>query len=98
MQPIDNFEEGEFVGKVFQAKAEPDVNKRVDGEVTVNLIGEVGKTFNAKLILDAEKYKEAVIAHETGKNIIVKGKLVKARRAKYFQDFTFSVINEQNKV
>lgn len=98
MQPKDNFEVGEFVGKVFKAQAEPDLNKRTEGEVIVNLIGEVGKTFNAKLILDAEKYKEALIAHENGKNIIVKGKLVSGRRAKYFEEFTFSVIGEQQKI
>lgn len=93
MMPKKNEEIGEFVGKVLQAKAEPDADKRIEGEVILNLIGSNEKSFNAKVVLNAAKYKEACKAHEEGYNIVVKGKLVSTRKSKIIEDPEFNVLH-----
>jgi hypothetical protein len=92
MMPKRNEEVGEFVGKVSLLKAEPDASKRNEGEVVLTLIGGNQKSFNAKVILDSDKYNEACQAHKDGKNVLVKGNLVSTRKSKIIENPNFTVI------
>jgi hypothetical protein len=93
MMPKGNEEVGEFVGKVIQVKAEPDADKRTEGEVTLSLMGGNQKSFNAKATLDAVKYIEACKAHEEGRNIVVQGKLISSRKSKVIENPIFNVLS-----
>jgi hypothetical protein len=92
MIPKQSEENVEMVGKVFQVKAEPDTSKRQDGEVIFNLIGEGGKSFNVKSVLNVDSYKEACQAHKDGRNILVRGKLISTRRSKIIENPEFKII------
>ena len=92
MIPGQNEEIVELVGKVSQVKAEPDATKRQEGEVTFSLIGEGGKSFNVKSILDVTNYEEACLAHKEGKNILIRGKLISTRRSKTIESPSFQII------
>lgn len=94
MTPKDNIVTGEFVGRVYQVRAEPDAQRRKQGEVTLNLLGSDGGSFSAKVILDAETYILACKAHEAGKNILVKGNLISGRRTKIIENPVFSVLGD----
>lgn len=93
MTPRNLQEPGEFVGKVFQVKAESDLSKRFDGEVLFNLIGGENKSFTAKATLNLKEYNEACIAHEQGKNIQIKGILVSNRKSKVIENPDFKIID-----
>jgi hypothetical protein len=93
MTPKNIEEPGEFVGKVVGVKAEPDITKRFDGEVVLNLMGAGGKSFSARAILHVGAYKEAVEAHEQGKNIQIKGKLITNRKSKVIESPHFKVLD-----
>lgn len=92
MMPQQNEEIVELVGKISQVKAEPDASKRQEGEVTFSLIGEGGKSFNVKSILDVTSYEEACLAHKEGKNILIRGKLITTRRSKLIESPSFTII------
>jgi hypothetical protein len=94
MIPKNTVEIADFVGKVLQVRAEPDVLKRTEGEVTFNLIGAGGKSFTAKTILAADKYIEACKAHEDGKNIMIKGKLISNRKSKVIENPDFKILTD----
>ena len=65
-------EVGEFIGRISDTKAEPDIKLRSEGVIIFNCIGEYG-AIKAKVTLNKDDFQKAVIAFEKGSTIRVKG-------------------------
>jgi hypothetical protein len=84
-------EVGEFVGRISEIKADPDIKLRSEGMIIFNCIGEYG-AIKAKVILNKDDFHNAVIAFEEGNNIIVKGMLRANGRIKVIENPEFEII------
>jgi hypothetical protein len=91
--PTDEKDVGEFIGRISQVRAEPDYNKRMEGEVTFNFIGDNEKIVKAKVVLSSEDYKQACEAHEYGKSVRIKGVLISTERTKFIENPVFEIIS-----
>jgi len=91
MIPQNVAEYGEFVGKIYQLKADADLSKREDCEITMTLISG-DKMFNAKTVLDSARYAIATEAHIKGKNIFIRGELISGRKSKFIKNTEFRII------
>ena len=83
---------GEFVGRISEIKADPDIHSRNDGQIAFNCIGDIG-AIKAKAILNNDDFQKAVQAFETGKNIKVTGVLKSSGRTKIIENPSFEVID-----
>lgn len=93
IKPIDEGFEDDFVGKISQVKADPDIHSRMGGEITLNyILGDEEKVSKAKITLDNSVYQEACEAHKKGQTVKVKGKLISAGRSKIIENPTFHIV------
>jgi hypothetical protein len=83
---------GEYVGKISQIKANPDIKNREDGEISFIFINEDEKAINAKVILQGSNLNDAIRAFENGKNVKISGNLKILARQKVIEQPTFQVI------
>lgn len=84
-------EAGEFVGRISEIKADPDIKLRSEGMIIFNCIGEYG-AIKAKVILNNDDFHNAVTAFEKGNNIRVKGMLRTNGRTKVIENPEFEII------
>jgi hypothetical protein len=94
--PKDEKDPGEFIGKISQVRAEPDVNKREEGEITFNFMSDNYKTARAKVTLNPEDYKRACEAHEHGLAVRIRGVLVTTDRTKIIQEPVFEILDRNS--
>jgi len=83
---------GEFVGRISEVKADPEISARNDGQITFNCIGDNG-AIKAKTTLNKEDFQRALLAFEEGKNIKITGLLKNSGRSKIIENPKFEVIN-----
>lgn len=86
-------EEGIYVGRISQTRADPDPQQRSEGEIIFNFIGNEEKAVNAKVLLDSTNYELALDAHKNGKNVKVKGILRNSGRIKVIENAEFQVLD-----
>lgn len=84
-------EVGEFIGRISDTKAEPDIKLRSEGVIIFNCIGEYG-AIKAKVTLNKDDFQKAVIAFEKGSTIRVKGMLRTNGRIKVIEHPEFEII------
>lgn len=84
-------EAGEFVGRISEIKADPDIKSRSEGMIIFNCIGEYG-AIKAKVILNNDDFHHALTAFEKGNNIRVKGMLRTNGRIKVIENPEFEII------
>lgn len=84
-------ENGEFIGKISQVKADAEPTSRKDGEITFNFLGDTGLV-KAKTILSKSDFDTALEAFEHGKNVKIKGVLKSSGRTKWIESQSFEVI------
>nr|WP_295872051.1 hypothetical protein [uncultured Chitinophaga sp.] len=84
---------GEYVGKINQIKAHPEIKDRTSGEVTFVFIGDADKAVVAKFILAGGELTEAMRAFENGRNIMVSGNLKASGRQRTIDVAGFRVID-----
>ena len=84
-------EVGEFIGRISDTKAEPDIKLRSEGVIIFNCVGEYG-AIKAKVTLNKDDFQKAVIAFEKGSTIRVKGMLRTNGRIKVIEHPEFEII------
>ena len=92
LKPKDDGVDGEYVGKISKAQAEPDPNNRIDGEITFNFIGDEDKIIKAKVLLTPEDFSKACKALEKGLNVQISGKLVQSGKTKTIVNPVFKLL------
>ncbi|QHS59848.1 hypothetical protein [Chitinophaga agri] len=85
--------QGDYVGKISQIRANPDISNRQDGEITFRFISDDEKAVSAKVILEGKNLHEAMLAFEEGKNIKITGNLKTQNRQRYIDNPAFKVID-----
>ena len=86
-------ESGEYVGKISQLKADPDIKNREDAEISFVFVGEDEKATNARVILkNKEDIHSAIQAFDAGRNVKVIGKLVIQNRQRVIENPKFNII------
>lgn len=83
---------GEYVGKISQVKANPDVKNRADGEVTFIFISNEQKAITAKVTLEGDDLHSAIKAFDEGKNVKIVGNLKIQSRQRVIESPIFKVI------
>ncbi|MCL2102164.1 MAG: hypothetical protein FWH22_10695 [Fibromonadales bacterium] len=81
-----------FVGKIFQAKGEPDFDKRDSGEITLSFITEENKAVKARVNLNREQFSKALAAFNSGSYVKVSGELTTEGKSKFINNPDFKVI------
>lgn len=84
---------GEYVGKISQIKANPDVKAREDGEISFIFINEDEKATNAKVTLSGEDLHAAFKAFDEGKNVKISGNFRILARQRVIEQPVFRVID-----
>ena len=83
---------GEYVGKISQIKANPDIRNRENGEISFIFINEEEKAINAKVTLHGNDLRDAIRAFENGKNVKISGNLKILSRQKVIEGASFRII------
>ncbi len=77
IRPSDEGIEDVFIGRISQTKADPDPHTRSEGEIILNYVmGDEEKVSKARVILNAEDYEKACVAHKSGQTVRIKGRLI----------------------
>ena len=92
LKPKDEGINDVFVGKIFKAKAEPDIKDRNGGEIIFNFIGNTNKIMNAKVFLVPEDFSKACVALDKGLNVKIKGKLLQSGKTKTIDNPVFELL------
>ncbi|PXW18041.1 hypothetical protein C8D70_101367 [Chryseobacterium sp. CBTAP 102] len=90
--PKDEGTKGTFVGKISEAKTNPDLEKRNFGEITFNFINEENKAIKAKLNLNPEQFSDALKAFDSGYHVKIEGELISHGRSHVINNPTFKII------
>ncbi len=90
--PKDEGINGSFVGKISEAKTNPDIDKRNSGEITFNFINDLNKAIKAKVNLNAEQFSEALKALDNGSNVKIDGELISEGKSKFINNPSFTII------
>jgi len=93
LKPIDEGEEGVFVGKVSKAEAHPDPLKRSRGDIIFNFLSDDDKVIKAKVSLSTEDFSKALSALDEGKNVKIGGVLKTSGRTKLIESPSFEIID-----
>lgn len=83
---------GSFVGKISEAKTNPDIDKRNSGEITFNFINDLNKAIKAKVNLNPEQFSEALKALDNGSNVKIGGELISEGKSKFINNPIFTII------
>ena len=82
----------EYVGKIYQLKADPNAETREDAEITFIFVGEDDKATTAKVILKGTDLHNATKAFDEGKNVRIQGTLKTQGRQRFIEDALFKII------
>lgn len=83
---------GTYIGKISQAKANTDVDKRNTGEITFNFINDENKPLKAKVNLNSEQFSLALKAFDEGLHVKINGELSSEGKSKFINNPIFSII------
>lgn len=94
LKPVETGYEDDFVGKISMTKADPDIHTRSEGEIILNYItGDEEKVAKARVLLSNEDYTRACEAHQQGRSVKIRGKLVTVGRTKTIEKPLFEIVS-----
>ena len=94
LKPVETGYEDDFVGKISMTKADPDIHTRSEGEIILNYItGDEEKVAKARVLLSNEDYTRACEAHQQGRSVKIRGKLVNTGRTKMIEQPSFEIVS-----
>ena len=88
----EEVEEQQYVGKICELKAHPDIGARESGLVKILTLDENENKCKINIKLDKEKFQQATAAFEQGQNIVATGKLIQGGRDKILEVTSFRVL------
>lgn len=88
----EEVEEQQYVGKICELKAHPDIGARESGLVKILTFDENENKCKINIKLDKEKFQQATEAFEQGRNIVASGKLIQGGRDKTLEITSFQVL------
>lgn len=84
---------GTYIGKISQAKANTDVDKRNSGEIIFNFINDDNRPLKAKVNLNPDQFSMALQSFEKGLHVRIKGELISEGKSKFINDPIFTIID-----
>lgn len=85
-------EEQQYVGKICELKAHPDIGARESGYIKILTLDENENKCKINIKLDKERFQQATEAFEQGRNIVASGKLIHGGRDKILEITSFQVL------
>ena len=84
--------DGEFIGKISRAQADPDPCNRTVREITFKFVGNEDKLMTAKVLLPPEDFSEACKALDKGLNVKISGSLMQYGKTKVINNPVFQFV------